>query len=159
MKILTFIIFITFSDATSSESIPFPSTALFFASPTTSSKSLTDDRFQYYIIGVYAFFVTLFVLGIFIAIATKLYRACSIVSDDEYDSVSQGLNVSDSPVSEHHVNVDSTDVIRTQQEYDSDYDYYSDVSNGDKDDSKDTPPEYEEPPSYSAVSPPPSTNV
>lgn len=149
-----FIIFITFSDTASSESIPFSPTALFFKRSIAFSKNSTDDKFQYYIIGVYTFFITLFVLGILIIIARKLYKACSVAPDDDYDSASrEGLNAPQSPVSEHHVNVDSTDVVRTQQEYDSDYDYYSDTSNGDKDDPKDIPPDYEGPPSYSTVSP------
>lgn len=153
---------IAFSDASAPEVVAQRLTSSSVTSPTSSPKNLTrgssQDEYQYYIIGVYVFFATLFVIGLTMIVARKIRKACCPTTSrryDDYDGVSQtdSLNPLDNPNFEYHVNVDYFDVESSaHQGNDSDFDNYSDDGkNAESNCLKDKPPAYEDPPSYSVV--------
>lgn len=126
-------------------------------SATPSSQPPSGDKsryqYQYYIIGVYAFFATMFVIGLVMIVGRKLHKACcpkSVPDFDGSDSHSRrsSLDSCDNPTFSYDENTERS----SHQGNNSDYDYYSDeASNVDTNSLRDKPPDYEEPPCYSVV--------
>lgn len=119
------------------------------SSATITSSTSTTDEYQYYIIGVYAFFATMFSVGLVMILVRKFKQACCRSTTYDYHDYESAPNEGNiNGAFEHSVNADSLDGERRTPEHDSDYDYYTD-SESETDNLKDRPPEYEHPPEYS----------